>query len=51
MPNLFVLEADEHLLKVSEKGIVPDCQLFVDLWNLLEWYAKEFTTKLRERIL
>jgi hypothetical protein len=50
-PNLFVLEADEHLIKVSRNNIVPDVQIFVDLWNLPEWYAKEFVLKLKERIL
>jgi hypothetical protein len=49
--NLFVLKADKQLVKVSEKGIVPDHQIFVDLWNLPEWYAKEFVIKLKERLL
>lgn len=51
VPNLFILKADEHLLQVSKDNIVPDCQIFVDLWNLPEWYAKEFIIKLKERIL
>jgi hypothetical protein len=51
VPNLFVLEGDKHLHGISRDGIVPDCQLFVDLWNLPEWYAREFAIKLRERIL
>jgi hypothetical protein len=51
VPNLFILEADSHLVKVSKNNIVPDHQLFVDLWNLPEWYAKEFVIKLKERIL
>lgn len=51
VPNLFVLKADEHLLRMSKDNIVPDCQMFVDLWNLPEWYAKEFIIKLKERIL
>jgi hypothetical protein len=50
-PNLFVLETDGHLVEVSKNNIVPDAQLFVDLWNLPEWYAKEFVTRLRERIM
>ena len=50
-PNLFVLEPDEHLFDVSRENIVPDEQIFVDLWNLPEWYAKEFIMKLKERIL
>ena len=51
MPNLVVLEGDEHLFLVSKDNIVPDYQIFVDLWNLPEWYAKEFIIKLKERIL
>ncbi|UCE38085.1 MAG: winged helix-turn-helix domain-containing protein [Thermoplasmata archaeon] len=51
VPNLFVLEADKHLVQVSKNNIVPDYQIFVDLWNLPEWYAKEFIIKLKERIL
>ncbi len=49
--NLFVLKADEQLLQVSKDSIVPDHQIFVDLWNLPEWYAKEFVMKLKEKIL
>jgi len=50
-PNLFVLECDEKLILISEGNIVPDEQLFVDIWNLPEWYAKEFVTKLKDKIL
>lgn len=46
-PNLVVLELDEHLLKFK---IAPIAQMFVDLWNLNTWYAKEFVTKLEEII-
>ena len=49
--NLFVLSGDEHLFRISKSSIVPDEQLFVDLWNLHEWYAKEFVIKLKEKIL
>lgn len=42
-PNLIVLNMDEHLLNFK---IAPIAQLFVDLWNLNTWYAKEFVTKL-----
>jgi hypothetical protein len=50
-PNLFVLLPDSHLVKVSKNNIVTDHQMFVDLWNLPEWYAKEFVVRLKERIL
>jgi predicted transcriptional regulator len=44
-PNLIVLKLDEHLLKFR---IAPIAQIFVDLWNLNTWYAKEFLNKLEE---
>jgi biotin operon repressor len=42
--NLFVLK---------KKGIgkVTDGLIFADLWNLREWYAKDFVRELRGRIL
>ncbi len=30
--------------------IVPDELMFVDLWNLKEWYAKEFLNALKQKI-
>ena len=47
--NLIVLEADPWLEKFGK--ITPDCQTFVDLWNLPEWYAKDFLNSLKDRIL
>jgi len=38
-PNIFILKPDPYLLK-SKK--LSSSQLFVDLWNLPEWYAKDF---------
>jgi len=29
---------------------IPLAQVFVDLWNLPEWYAKEFVQALEKRI-
>lgn len=49
-PNLFVLSADERLPALSRDSIVPPVQLFVDLWNLKEWYAKEFVNALSKRL-
>jgi len=46
-PNLIVLKLDEHLLKFK---IAPIAQMFVDLWNLNTWYAKEFLNNLEEII-
>lgn len=39
IPNIFILKPDPYLLKTKEVGLA---QLFVDLWNLPEWYAKDF---------
>ena len=43
-PNLFVLRKDFRGSKVSV------AQIFVDLWNLREWYARDFVKALEERI-
>lgn len=47
-PNLIVLKSDPHLEKFGE--ITPDLQTFVDLWNLKEWYAKDFLRSLKSKI-
>jgi len=47
--NLIVLKADPWL-KIFGK-LTSDCQTFVDLWNLSEWYAKDFLNVLKEKIL
>ncbi len=39
-PNLFVLKKDEQIEKYGKKTTLANT--FVDLWNLREWYAKEF---------
>lgn len=46
--NLVVLEADPWLKNFGKT--TPNCQTFVDLWNLSEWYAKDFLNALREKI-
>lgn len=47
--NLIVLKADPGLAKFGK--ITPDVQTYVDLWNLSEWYAKDFLNALKEKIL
>lgn len=42
-PNLIVLAMDDHLKKFKT---IPLAQLFVDLWNINTWYAKEFLNEL-----
>ncbi len=53
--NLIVLKTDPWLknpaFSLVKKGITPDCQTFVDLWNVQEWYAKDFLNTLKEKIL
>lgn len=47
-PNLFVLEKDNF---IKDYGITTTlAQTFVDLWNLKEWYAKEFLEALKKKI-
>jgi len=46
--NLYVLEKDSHLEKF--RPVTPDAQTFADLWNLEDWYAKEFLKKLKEKM-
>lgn len=47
-PNLFVLKKD-HLMDSYGK-ISTIAQTFVDLWNLGQWYARDFLNELEERI-
>ncbi|MCX8189433.1 MAG: hypothetical protein N3F64_06945 [Nitrososphaeria archaeon] len=46
-PNLIVLNLDEHLAKFK---VAPMAQIFVDLWNLRPWYAKDFLKEMEEII-
>lgn len=47
-PNLFVLAADQFLPDYGPTTSLA--QTFVDLWNLSDWYAKEFIAALKEKI-
>lgn len=47
-PNLFVLKPDKNLKRYG--GTATIGQMFVDLWNLKEWYAKDFLDALKSRI-
>ena len=47
--NLIILKADPWLKSFGV--ITPDFQTFVDLWNLPEWYAKDFLDALKDKIL
>lgn len=47
--NLFVLTPDEHLKRLSEEGIAPLPQLYVDLWQLGA-LASRFVEELDRRL-
>ncbi len=38
-PNIFILKPDRYLIRDKKLSLA---QLFVDLWSLPEWYAKDF---------
>lgn len=46
--NLFVLKKDEFMNKYGKNTTIA--QMFVDLWNLKEWYAKEFLIAMEGKI-
>lgn len=46
--NLIVLKSDPLLKKYG--AVTPDVQTFVDLWNLPQWYAKDFLNDLRIKL-
>lgn len=45
--NLFVLKADPFLSGFGK--ITPLSQTYVDLWNLKDWFAKDFLNALEEK--
>lgn len=47
-PNLFVLKKERKLERYG--SIAPLGLMFADLWNLKEWYAKEFLNALEVKI-
>lgn len=48
MPNLFVLKKDENMDKYSKKMTIAN--IFVDLWNIKEWYARDFLKAIEKEI-
>ncbi len=49
-PNLFVLQANPFLKSLFPKESISLSQLFVDLWGLSDWYAKDFVTLVKSKI-
>lgn len=48
--NLFVLRLDPALVHLSKENIASLVQIYVDLWNARQWYAKEFLTALEKKL-
>ncbi len=48
LPNLFVLKSDSNIRNYGNTTTIANT--FVDLWNLKEWYAKEFIKILEEKL-
>lgn len=46
--NLFVLQKDPHIEKYGKTTTIANT--FVDIWNIKEWYAKEFLKQLEEKL-
>lgn len=52
-PNVIVLKPDYKMEENAEKmkGRVSLPQVFVDLWNISTWYAKEYSDALEKKIM
>lgn len=48
VPNLFVLKQDNKITTYGK--ITTIANTFVDLWNIKEWYAKEFIKSMEKRL-
>jgi hypothetical protein len=46
-PNIIVLEKDGFM---KQGNFAPIPQVFVDLWNIREWYAKDYFNSLSKRL-
>ena len=47
-PNLIILKKDAWLDRYGEFSLE---QIFVDIWNAPEWYAKDFLRKIEEKLI
>ena len=47
-PNFFILKKDPWI-KFNKETMVPE-QIFVDIWNSGEWYAKDFLKALEDKL-
>lgn len=46
-PNILVLEKDGFM---KERSFAPIPQVYVDLWNIREWYARDYLDALSRRL-
>lgn len=46
--NFFVLKSDPQLKNFG--NIIPKVQMFVDFWNMKDWYAKDFLNALKNKL-
>jgi hypothetical protein len=49
--NIIVLKEENLLKKFSKNNKVPLPLIFVDLWNLPEWYAKDFLNDIKKKVI
>jgi predicted transcriptional regulator len=48
IPNIFALKSDKNIKKYGKTTSLGN--IFVDLWNIDDWYAAEFLSALEKRI-
>ncbi|MDP3742117.1 MAG: winged helix-turn-helix transcriptional regulator [Candidatus Micrarchaeota archaeon] len=48
--NLSVLQNNHVVKEMSKTGVAPPSLLFVDLWNVKGWYARDFLNALGEKL-
>jgi len=48
IPNIFVLKEDININKYGKTSTTAN--IFVDLWNIEDWYAKEFLMAMEKHI-
>lgn len=46
--NFFVIKSDPFLSQFG--NTIPDVQMFVDFWNMHDWYAKDFLNALKNKL-
>jgi len=47
IPNVFILKKDKNIEKYGK--IATDANIFVDLWNISEWYAQDFLKAMEQK--